>query len=639
MPVNPTYPGVYIEELPSAVHTITGVPTSTAAFAGAAPRGPTDRPVHITSRADYERAFGGLDASSPMSYAVSQFYLNGGSEAEIVRIVAADAAATIDLGQGVVLEARQAGSPGNDLRARVDYNAADATLYTLTIHPGQGPDEAIADIKAGAAANDAGSLESKLSSAKLVKLNSKADKDPPASPPVAAGKGPFDDPALPKGSGGRNGAKPAVIRLLIDPKGDAKDDANVVILTARYPGAWGNKLRVRVDYQASDPAKFYNLTIRDTVTGAQERYLNIATGTADDPTGAHLLSNVLASSGLVTFTGDAPKRPAAHKDIPPGKDPFEDGHEGAWYTSAVDGSGTAGDPPDAGDYIGSELKKTGIYQLLKSDIFNMLCLPGVPDGVLDTALQLCVKRRAMLVVDPPDAWDSVDAVATAAATALPLTGDSTANAVIYFPNVYMQDTLLQSVRAFPPCGVAAGVWARTDTQRGVWKAPAGTSASLNGVTDLTVPMTDLDNGRLNPLGVNCLRAMPAVGPVSWGARTMRGADRLADQYKYLPVRRLALFIEESLYRGTQWVVFEPNDEPLWSSIRLNVGAFMHNLFREGAFQGARAQDAYLVKCDHENNPQNTIDLGIVNILVGFAPLKPAEFVIIQIQQLAGQIQV
>jgi len=152
-------------------------------------------------------------------------------------------------------------------------------------------------------------------------------------------------------------------------------------------------------------------------------------------------------------------------------------------------------------------------------------------------------------------------------------------------------------------------------------------------------MSDLENGRLNPLGVNCLRSFPVIGPVAWGARTMRGADVLTDQWKYLPVRRLALFIEESLYRGTQWIVFEPNDEPLWSSIRLNVGAFMNSLFRQGAFQGRTPRDAYLVKCDAQNNPQNDIDRGIVNILVGFAPLKPAEFVIIHIQQLAGQIQV
>jgi len=113
---------------------------------------------------------------------------------------------------------------------------------------------------------------------------------------------------------------------------------------------------------------------------------------------------------------------------------------------------------------------------------------------------------------------------------------------------------------------------------------------------------------------------------------------LADEYKYVPVRRLALYIEESLYRGTQWVVFEPNDEPLWAQIRLNIGAFMHGLFRQGAFQGKTPRDAYFVKCDKETTTQNDIDLGIVNIVVGFAPLKPAEFVIIKIQQIAGKIE-
>jgi phage tail sheath protein FI len=137
--------------------------------------------------------------------------------------------------------------------------------------------------------------------------------------------------------------------------------------------------------------------------------------------------------------------------------------------------------------------------------------------------------------------------------------------------------------------------------------------------------------------VNCLRSFPVAGNVVWGARTLQGADALASEWKYVPVRRLAYFLEESLYRGTQWVVFEPNDEPLWAQIRLNVGAFMHNLFRQGAFQGQTPQEAYFVKCDKDTTTQNDINLGIVNIVVGFAPLKPAEFVIIQIQQIAGQI--
>ena len=162
---------------------------------------------------------------------------------------------------------------------------------------------------------------------------------------------------------------------------------------------------------------------------------------------------------------------------------------------------------------------------------------------------------------------------------------------------------------------------------------------MRGVAELTVKLTDLENGRLNPLGVNCLRAFPIIGRTIWGSRTLKGADQLASEWKYVPVRRTALFIEESLFRGTQWVAFEPNDEPLWSQIRLNVGAFMHNLFRQGAFQGTTPRDAYFVKCDKETTTQNDIDRGIVNIVVGFAPLKPAEFVIVKLQQIAGELEV
>jgi phage tail sheath protein FI len=185
----------------------------------------------------------------------------------------------------------------------------------------------------------------------------------------------------------------------------------------------------------------------------------------------------------------------------------------------------------------------------------------------------------------------------------------------------------------------AGLYARTDGDRGVWKAPAGTEASLIGVQALSYQLNDRENGSLNPLGVNCLRSFPVYGAVSWGARTLRGADQMTSEYKYVPVRRLALFLEESLYRGTQWVVFEPNDEPLWAQIRLNLGAFMNSLFRQGAFQGKTPREAYLVKCDRETTTQDDINRGVVNILVAFAPLKPAEFVVIRIQQLAGQIQV
>jgi uncharacterized protein len=191
---------------------------------------------------------------------------------------------------------------------------------------------------------------------------------------------------------------------------------------------------------------------------------------------------------------------------------------------------------------------------------------------------------------------------------------------------------------FPPSGFVAGIYARTDASRGVWKAPAGSDASLTGAIGLSVVLTDDQNGILNPQAINCIRSFPVYGTVVWGARTLRGNDQIGSEWKYIPVRRLALYIEQSLYRGTQWVVFEPNAEPLWAQIRLNVGAFMQDLFRKGAFQGKSPSEAYFVKCDSETTTQNDINLGIVNILVGFAPLKPAEFVIIQIQQMAGQLQ-
>jgi hypothetical protein len=191
---------------------------------------------------------------------------------------------------------------------------------------------------------------------------------------------------------------------------------------------------------------------------------------------------------------------------------------------------------------------------------------------------------------------------------------------------------------FVPCGAVAGIFARTDTNRGVWKAPAGLDATLVGVPQLSVSLTDAENGELNPLGINCLRALPPAGRVIWGARTLQGDNRLASEWKFIPVRRTALFIEESLFRGLKWAVFEPNDEPLWAQIRLNAGSFMHSLFRQGAFQGSTPREAYFVKCDKETTSQNDIDSGIVNVVVGFAPLKPAEFVVIKIQQIAGQVQ-
>jgi phage tail sheath protein FI len=533
MPVSPTYPGVYIEELSSGVRTITGVPTSITAFVGSAPRGPVNDPQFITSFADYERLFGGLASTNPMAYSVFQYYQNGGSQAVIVRLVGANsAAATIELGD-------------------------------------------------------------------------------------------FD-------------------------------------LEGKYVGTWGAKLRARVDHDnipATDTAS-YNLTVRDMETGEEERYLKLVA----DPNSPRSQAKVLQSSSLVrsVSVGAVGTRPAALAAVAAGKDPFSlpitvtSPPTDPPYVEATgghNGDALAGDAATTAVFNGSETDKTGIYALLKTDIFNMLVFPPlaladgdpvlVQPGVLSAALTLCSEKRAMLLVDAPADWDTVSQ-AVAGAASPPVSGDSAKNAALYFPYLRITDPdPAQGGRKInvPPAGAIAGVYGRTDAQRGVWKAPAGTDASLNGVPELSLPLTDMENGRLNPLGINCLRSFPIVGRVVWGARTLRGADALADEWKYVPVRRLALFIEESLFRGTKWVVFEPNDEPLWAQIRLNVGAFMQNLFRQGAFQGSSPKDAYFVKCDKDTTTQNHINLGIVNILVGFAPLKPAEFVILKIQQMAGQVEV
>jgi phage tail sheath protein FI len=301
-------------------------------------------------------------------------------------------------------------------------------------------------------------------------------------------------------------------------------------------------------------------------------------------------------------------------------------------------TGSDGTAPLATDYDRA-------YQIIDKevDLFNLLVLP--PSANSPIAVQslyglasvFCQQRRAFLLMDPPEAWttaqQAIDTTTGVNSLRLGLVKDYSA---LFFPRVTITDR--ERKINIGPAGAIAGLMGRIDATRGVWKAPAGTEADLRGVVGLEYRFSDGENGVLNPRAINTLRIFPN-GIVNWGARTMDGDDNFGSEYKYIPIRRLALFIEESLYRGLKWVVFEPNDEPLWAQIRLNVGAFMHNLFRQGAFQGQTPREAYFVKCDKETTTQNDRNLGIVNIIVGFAPLKPAEFVILYLQQMAGQIEV
>ena len=276
----------------------------------------------------------------------------------------------------------------------------------------------------------------------------------------------------------------------------------------------------------------------------------------------------------------------------------------------------------------------GVHALDAVDIFNLLVIPGVMNSeALLAAADYCRQRRAFLVVDAAKNIQTPAQMEQAVQTG---TLPKTSYGAIYFPWINIPDPLNGGqIRQTSPGGCVAGLFARIDSSRGVWKSPAGTSADLIGVSGLSYNLTNSENATLNALGINCLRVFSGA-TFAWGGRTLEGADQLASEWKYIPVRRLALFIEESIYRETQWTVFEPNAEPLWAQIRLNVGAFLQNLFREGAFQGSTPREAYFIKCDATTTTQTDIDAGAVNIVIGFAPLKPAEFIILRISAKAGR---
>ncbi|MFF0086781.1 phage tail sheath family protein [Streptomyces canus] len=491
-------PGVYVTERPSGSRAVTGVSTSVTAFVGRTARGPVGEPVTVRSMAEFTQVFGGLWRESGLSYAVRDFYLNGGSTALVVRAAGGAGLARLDAG-GLQLKASGPGSWGNH-------------LWVEVVHPGQGHTRELA----------------------------------------RAGGGTEDDEVF--------------------------------------------HLRIGEGEDGSPREEFLNLTVAD---------------------GPRRVDIVLQASQLVRVDR-LPEPPAR-----PSKGVFR----------VLDaGTATDGAALTEADYTGEE----GLGALATRD-FNLLCLPPsdpgseLPAQVWSDALDFCHRRRAVLLVDPPPTI--VPRGAPAWLETLSLSGLATRNGIFYLPRVRAADPLRDgAIGEFVPSGAIAGVMARTDATRGVWKAPAGMDAGILGAAGLSHPMTDGDSDDLNPLGINCLRSFPQAGSVVWGARTLRGADALADEYKYVPVRRLALFLEESLRRGTQWVVFEPNDERLWSQIRTSLGAFMQDLFRQGAFQGKTPRDAYFVACDAETTTQYDIDRGIVNVSVGFAPLKPAEFVVIGIQQ-------
>ena len=406
-------------------------------------------------------------------------------------------------------------------------------------------------------------------------------------------------------------------------------------LFAANPGAWGNNIQISV--QSGSSGRF-GLQVSQVQSNGSvkvvESYVNLSI-TPTDP--QYVVSVIDNDSVYISFIDPSTGSPIVPTGVPMATSSpitLSGGADGSVLVPASDGNfevelnadGSAGDG--------------GVRLLDRVDIFNLLCVPTETDAPTNSLLQeYCHTERAFYIVDPPlnTTVSHLESSGPIGSTPGGITGQYSINSAYYFPWVMAPDPLLGNrVRLFPPCGFVAGIYAATDTARGVWKAPAGIEAGLTGAAGLQFVLTDLENGTLNIQAINCLRQFGVYGDVVWGARTLQGNDQAGSEWKYVPIRRLALFLESSLYDGTQWVVFEPNDETLWSQIRLNVGAFMQDLFQKGAFAGTTPQQAYFVKCDGENNPDSSVALGVVNILVGFAPLYPAEFVVIQIQQIAGQ---
>jgi phage tail sheath protein FI len=763
MPGPYTYPGVYIEEIPSGVHTISGVSTSITVFAGWTDHGPVNHPLRVRNFSEYTRRFGGLDLNSELGYAVRQFFRNGGSEAWILRIAAdtpASTKASADLtvpddGPAILhIEALETGTDGNAIEIRVDYNTPlPESTFNLTFISNLSGDPAMSEVETfrNLSMNDDNPqfVERVVNgTSRLVKVTSLYDAEEMQTTPGFFETGPLSDlDHLLVGQRTTfllqiNGLPPLEVILSSADVAAGDDEQRLVDICTTIKKhldnepdpAWQactcrpDQGRIRITSTTGGlnswvrilPSPHNDVSSRLMINRENGARVEDAAGQyrpAPQPGRGKLTSGALGTipepdttknkfdislDGQRALTVTIPTGPLS--DAPPGKRadlatriqkavrqlrPDRPAYSG--FTCTVEGnklvltSGTTGiDPtgsasavlvsPAADNDIAADLKllpgvaeessavknfleggfaqkfdpnspyqafappnaRGGLYALDDVDLFNLLCLPGITDpATLDEASDYCKRRRAFLIIDAPQNT-TIEQVESQVLPNLP----KSAYAALYYPWVEVDDPLNNGrPRPCPPSGTIAGVYARTDSERGVWKAPAGIEANLAGVRKLERLLTDEENGTLNMRGVNCLRAFTPAGIVAWGARTMRGDNDLTDEYKYVPVRRIALFIEESLYRGLKWVVFEPNDEPLWAQIRLNVGSFMHDLFRQGAFQGKTPREAYLVKCDSETTTQSDINNGIVNILVQFAPLKPAEFVVLRIQQKAGQVAV
>jgi len=654
---NYTYPGVYLNETAVAAHVVTPATTNLTAVLGIFPRGPVGEAVLVTSWQDFSSQFGRIDPSQPpfgasatmAPYAVWQFFQNGGIGAWIVRVAPPDAGSAQATIGPLTLTAASPGTWATDyngLNAELRPSAGSSPLPPATQGGASpGPDHVDLILSAPAPTN-APALSPVVEEVIPSLTPSTAVATISAVSNYVAASGTPTVPASPSSisqplTGGSS-------------SGGASATVSGLQLTSKLVGKWASAAQLTATVQASaqstTAAPLFDLIL--TVPGQVVREVVANLPTANATTLAALVNE---GSALVTAkAATAPIPPASPQIVP-----FAPGTPGTLSeTNFVTGVLAAlGEAPTV------PAPQSPLDQIAPQ-VFNIMCIPDlawfadVQAEVVTAAHKFCEERQAFLLVDPlpPPNLDIPPALGggtpkTTLATvgtlpseltlledwAAPLLGPNNVAGATYYPWVQIADPFNDfKPRFVPPSGTIAGVYATTDLNRGVFKAPAGTAATLEGVTGLAdTTINDGIDGDLNVLGINCLRTFPIFGHVSWGARTLAGADLIGSPYKYVPVRRMADFIEQSLTQSLRWAVFEPNGEALWSQIAIEVGQFMSDQFARGAFAGTTAAQAYTVACDASTTSAEDQLRGVVNVNVTFAPIEPAEFVVLNITLNAG----
>lgn len=638
-----TYPGVYIEEVSGGVRPLEAASTSTAAFVGVAEKGPSGA-TRVTSFTEFVRQFGSFFPDGKLAHSVFQYFNNGGRQCYVVRVLRGDAkTANVTMHNqaaapvaGWEFSAKNQGAWGNSLLLQIEDGTLDpGNLFRLSVRQQADPAvvadnvldtaplEVFDNLSVDPAADNyvVNVLEqaSNLIAAKILTANTSVQRGLHRGGP---------GPVLPLQTN---------VSFQINVDGDGfqlvtlPQAAGAATALADVATAIQAAVTVLPPKKAStNPLAYTGFTCTVEPVGTESRLL-LQSGTteptssvqvqpapADDATTKLRLG---AGGGGRSEDGLAIRRPA-HADAVQIGDSALVAPVTA-VTAGTDGTGEL-----------TEVAFSNAFsQLDNVTDFSLLAVPGEGrTALVDAGMSYCANRPLQDVFYIGETPQDVDTPDEAAIFRRQLTKANSYGAV-YFPWVKALDPTGRSRQPIllPPSGYIAGLYARIDASRGVWKAPAGTEASLSGLVGLSAELSDVQHGNLNPLGVNVIRRFPGSGVVSFGARTITSDPA----WRYVPVRRTAIMLRVSIYNGIQFAVFEPNDEPLWSQLRLTIGSFMTTLFRQGAFQGATPSQAFFVKCDAETTTQADIDNGVVNVLVGFAPLKPAEFVVVKISQKAG----